>query len=105
MSTETQFTVQRGETFIANATLKESDGTPRDITDYNFTGSMKPTFSSATEYEITITKTSAVSGSIKITLDTTTIPAGRYPYNIFIESGSVRKNMLKGSMIVEESTL
>lgn len=104
MARNTQFTVAKGETFRAPATLKNSDATPRDITDYTFVGQIKPTYSDNTEYPFTIEKTSSVSGSILISLDTQNIPAGRYPYNIFIMSGSVTRSMLEGSFIIREST-
>lgn len=105
MARNTQFTVARGETFRAPATLRNSDATPRDITDYGFTGSIKPTYSDDDSYSFTITKTNAVSGSILITLDTTNIDAGIYPYTIFIDSGSIRRAMLEGNFIIRESTL
>lgn len=105
MARNTQFTVARGETFRAPTTLRNSDSTPRDITDYSFTGSIKPTYSDDTKYYFTITKTSNVSGSIIIELDTTNIPSGKYPYSIFIVSGSIKRAMLEGSFIIRESTL
>lgn len=104
MAKNTQFTVVRGETFSAPTTLRNSDATPRNITDYTFSGQIKPTYSDDTEYPFVIEKISNISGSIVITLDTTNIPSGRYPYNVFIMSGSVTRCMLEGTFIIKEST-
>ncbi len=105
MARNTQFTVARGETFRSAATLTNSDGSYKDITNYVFTGKIKPTYSDDTSYPFTITKTSNVSGSILITLQTYNIPDGTYPYTIFAISASITRSMMEGSFIIRPSTL
>lgn len=105
MIRNTQYTVARGETFSKEVIYKNSQSLAIDITDYTFTGSIKPTYSDTISYPFTITKNSpADSGSIELFLDTSQIVDGRYVYTVFAESGSMRNVVVEGDFIIRPST-
>ena len=109
MPQNTKLTIGRGETFVLPMNLKLSDGTPRDLTDLTFTGSIKETYSTeqaAVEFGFIINEPSS-SGALEaiLTADQTLgMRADTYVYTMFITSGSVERILLEGQFIVRPTT-
>ena len=110
MARNTKFSIGQGETFrlLINLTLMDSGSTPLDITDYNFSGSIRETYSS----DIVSTRFSFEknlpyqSGSLYITLpatETAILGAQDYVYDILMVSGSNVRRFLEGQFIVRPS--
>lgn len=108
MPQNTKLTIGRGETFVLPMNLQLSDGTPRDITDLEFTGSVKETYSTDGVTPFTFTKnTPYASGSVEVSLtsaQTSVMKAADYVYTMFITSGSVTRILLEGQFIVRPTT-
>ena len=109
MPQNTKLTIGQGETFVLPMNLKLSDGTPRDLTDLEFTGSIKESYSAAqTQVEFGFVKnTPLASGSIEATLtaeQTLSMRADNYVYTMFIVSGSTERVLLEGQFIVRPTT-
>ena len=109
MPQNTKLTIGRGETFVLPMNLKLSDGTPRDITDLTFTGSVKETYSSLeAPTEFAFTKNSPQeSGSVEALLTATQtigMRADDYVYTMFIVSESVHRVLLEGQFTVRPTT-
>lgn len=104
MADNTRFSVARGETFILPMQLTLSDGSYYDLTGITFTGSLQETYSSQTKYPLSFVVQDEASGSLEMSLDTTSMKSGEYVYTTFIISGSVWNVLLDGQFQIRPST-
>jgi hypothetical protein len=96
--------IEGGTSFSTNFKLKKN-GEPIDLTGYTCTSKMKKHYGASTYYSfITSLSTPLTSGIITISMSsstTSTIPPGRYVYDVLISlSGTVIK-VIEGTVIVK----
>lgn len=106
-------TIEQGTTFELALAIKNTDGSPKDLTGYTISGSIRTSAVSATVVEdFTCTITSAAAGLVTVGLtdsETSGIPTSgstydeytEYVYDIETESGSgVIERLLNGKVFV-----
>lgn len=102
------FPIEQGTDFSLSLTLK-SNGAPIDLTDYEFSASMKKHYASLTSYEFDVEKQQPLtSGRLIIGMAssvTSTIKPGRYVYDVLatvgVGSTASTSKYFKGTIIVE----
>ena len=85
-----------------------NDNTPWDLTNYDVTMTVRPFVGASTTTVVASTANgrmvlTALTGRINVTIDATTtgdIPAGRYAYDLVLNSGSTITRILEGKFIV-----
>ena len=105
MSRSTQLTVGQGESFKMAITILDEAGSPVDLTNVSFTGSIKETYSSTnTRANFTFQIISPPeSGSVNITIPastTSTLTAQDYVYDVIRTDGTDVRRLLEGKFIV-----
>lgn len=93
--------IDQGATFALKLNLEsEVDGCKFDITDWEFSGSIRDTFNAATaSAEFTMAIISPISGSVQAQLPssrTNTLVPGNKVYDIEMTSGSITLRLLEG---------
>lgn len=82
----TDLTADQGSTFDTTLDLVQDDGSPLDVTGYQFSGQVRKSYySSNATANLTITATNAAQGNLIVSMSAATtanIPAGRYLYDI-----------------------
>ena len=85
-------TIDQGSDFLHFLTVKDSTGTPKNLTGYTARASMRPTAESSTVYNfVTGVTTPATNGKISMSLSsgvTAAIPAGTYLYDLELIGGA-----------------
>ncbi len=102
------FPIEQGTDFSLSLTLK-SNGAPIDLSDYEFSASMKKHYSAETSYDFDIEKQEPLAnGRLIIGMAssiTSTIKPGRYVYDVLATVGigttSTTSKYFKGTIIVE----
>lgn len=102
------FSIEKGTDFSLSLTLR-ANGSPIDLTDYNFTAKMKKHFGAQNSYPFSIQKQLPYSsGKVNISMGSTItsmIAEGRYVYDVLATSGiettAITSKYFKGSIIVE----
>lgn len=102
------FPIEKGTDFSLSLTLK-ANGSPIDITDYDFSMKMRKHYGASSSYSFEITKESPYTDG-KVTLGmassvTETIAPGRYVYDVLATTGigttATTSKYFKGNIIVE----
>lgn len=104
MAIYSNLTIDQGSTFSAFVDVTDADGDALDLTGFSVAGQIRKTYSSSTAIDFTAAVSSAINGSIQITLSdtqTNNLKAGRYVYDIEIisEAGEVTR-VLEGQVEV-----
>jgi hypothetical protein len=100
--------IEKGTDFSLTLTLK-ANGAPIDLTNYTFNAKMRKYFGASNYYSFLITKEQPyTSGKVKIGIASSissTIPVGRYVYDVLATSGigstAITSKYFKGNIIVE----
>ena len=104
MATYTDLTIDQGTDFESNLDLINDDGTPIDITGYSFSGQIRKSYySSNATANIEITITNAVTGNTLLHIpaaNTANIPAGRYVYDIKMDTTTSISRVVEGIITV-----
>lgn len=99
-------TIEKGADFSTSLKLK-TDGSTINLTGYTFSCKMRKHPASSTYYTFTVTALSPLtSGVVKLEMsDTTTssIPPGRYIWDLLITLSGTTTKAIKGTVIVEGS--
>ena len=96
-------TIEQGADFTSTFTITNSNGTPYNLSNSSAIAKLKKFPSSATSYSFS---TSITTGTGKITITmtdevTSTIPEGRYYYDILVTSGSgLKTRVIEGMAFV-----
>jgi hypothetical protein len=97
-------TIPSGADFDQTFTLESFDGFPFNLTGYTGSAMMKKSPASLNPTAIfNVSFPDRTLGKIRISLASTitsSIKAGRYSYDILINSGSVKKRVVEGSALV-----
>lgn len=102
MATIQNIVIDQGTTFSLDLTLTNDDGTPTDLTDYTVSSQMRKSHYSTTYTSFTTDKVN-LTGVITISLtatQTSALKAGRYVYDIEIESSIETLRVLEGIVTV-----
>lgn len=107
MSAKYNLVCDQATTFNFQFQIK-NDSTPWDLTGYTGTMTVRPFVGASTTTVVASTANgrmvlTALTGRINVTLDATTtgaIAAGRYAYDLVLDSGSTVTRILEGKFIV-----
>lgn len=104
MASITNFALDQGSDFEAQVQVKDTLGTPRNLTNYTFAAQMRRSFSSSTATTFTVTAVDLSIGRISLTLTnavTSTLKAGNYVFDIEMTDPSGKKTrILEGQISV-----
>jgi len=108
MAQSTNLTVGQGETFKILVSVSDQTGASIDITDQNFSGSVRETYSSENvSADFSFEKINPnSSGSLYISMapaTTATLTAQDYVYDVLMTSESVTRRIIEGKFIVRPS--
>lgn len=96
--------LEQGSSFKYNITLKDDVGMPYDFAFHTLAGSMKKSYASTTIAATFQIVQTAIPGEIQMSLsdeDTATIKAGRYVFDILMETPSAEKyRVVEGQITV-----
>ena len=103
MAIYANLTVDQGSDFSSVVTVTDSDGALVDLTNYTYRGQIRKTYTSSTAVDFAITVNTPTNGELTISLtasQTSNMKAGRYVYDVEIESGNVVTRVVEGQMEV-----
>ena len=102
MATVQNITIDQGTTFSLTITLTNDDGTAKDLSSYTVSAQMRKSYYTSTYTAFTTAKVD-LTGELTISLtaaQTSNIKAGRYVYDIEIESSAETLRILEGIVTV-----
>lgn len=95
--------IERGTDFLTNFKLKQN-GSPLDLTGYTFSSKMRRHHTSSTSYSFTVTPIAPyTNGIVRIGMAssiTTSIPSGRYVYDILATFVGSTTKVIEGNVLV-----
>jgi len=104
MATISNLFVDAGSTYSNIVTVNAANGSPLDLTGYSVASQMRKSYQSSTAYAFTASIYNATGGKIRLQLtdeQSEAIPAGRYLYDVEIESPSgTRTRVIEGIVTV-----
>lgn len=100
--------LEQGETFSANVTLDQLNGSPYDLSNYSAKSEIRKSYWSANNSASFITSIDITEGTIGLTLSANTtqnLSSGRYVYDVFLTDSitNSRSKVLEGILFVEPS--
>lgn len=101
MATKLNIVIDQGSTFSSEITVLDDNDEPVDFTGYTANSQMRKSFSSSTAYAFTVAASNA--GVITLSMNAATtnaISAGRYVYDLEVESGGIRSRLIEGIAVV-----
>jgi hypothetical protein len=97
-------TLEQGTDYDVEFTIKNDDGSPLNLTDYDAASIIRKTYTSVTSYPFQVTFVDRISGEIKISMGssvTTTLKEGRYMYDVVLTSPNSKKSrVIQGNLLV-----
>jgi hypothetical protein len=96
-------TIDKGVTFLTSLKLKQ-DGAPINLGGYTCTSKMRKHYGASTSYPLTINIVSPSEGTITIGMASTitsTIPIGRYVYDVLISFSGSTSKVVEGTITVK----
>ena len=95
--------IDQGTTFSLSIGVNDQNGDPKDLTDYTAAAQMRRSYYTNTSIDFTAEVSLPLDGEVTISLtaaQTTAIKAGRYVYDIEIESEEETVRVLEGIVVV-----
>lgn len=96
--------IEKNTDFSTNFKLKK-DGAPLDLTGYTFASKLRKHYTASTAYNFTVTPLAPLSnGIIKVSMAssiTSTIPNGRYVYDVLTTISGTTTKVIEGTVIVK----
>lgn len=95
--------IEKGTDYFKTLTVK-INGNIVDLTGYTIVSKIRKHYSSTTSYSFTPTILSAANGSLKIEMNdtlTSSIPIGRYVWDLLITKNNITTKVFKGTVIIE----
>ena len=96
--------IEKGTDFSTNFKLKK-DGSPIDLTGYTFSAKMRKYYTSTNYYTLNVQTLAPLSGGlIKVGMAssiTSTIPSGRYVYDVLITLSGTTTKVIEGNVLVK----
>jgi hypothetical protein len=103
MAVYSNLTVDQGASFSANIDVTDSDGDALNLDGYSVAGQIRKTYSSTTAVDFTASIINASAGVVQISLSATqtnNMKAGRYVYDVEINSGGTITRVVEGQVEV-----
>lgn len=103
MATIQNLFIDQGTTFSLAIVVSDQNGDAKDLTDYTVRGQLRKSYNSSTAISFTATKSTPLDGEITIALtatQTSALKAGRYVYDIEIESNEETLRVLEGIVVI-----
>lgn len=102
MSNKINIILDQGTTFNTTYVIHDSDDIPIDFTGFTANSQIRKTYSSTNSYSFGVNLTSNGQVLLSMTANTTSsIPAGRYVYDVEVENGSgTRSRIVEGIITV-----
>ncbi len=103
MATIQNLYIDQGTTYSLSITVSDQNGDVKDLTDYTVRGQLRKSYYSSTSTSFTASATSPTDGEIAISLtatQTSALKAGRYVYDIEIESDEETLRVLEGIVVI-----
>lgn len=103
MAVYSNLTVDQGASFSANIDVTDSDGDALNLDGYSVAGQIRKTYSSTTAVDFTTSIVNASAGVVQISLSATqtnNMKAGRYVYDVEINSGGTITRVVEGQVEV-----
>ena len=97
------FTIEKGADFSKTLTTK-LNGNIVDLTGYTIVSKIRKHYASTTSYNFTTSVISAINGTLKVEMNdtiTSTIPNGRYVWDLLITKNNITTKVFKGTIIIE----
>lgn len=101
MATKLNIVIDQGSTFNSEITVLDDNDEPVDFTNYTTNSQMRKSFSSSTSYAFTVVGSNT--GVITLSMNAATtnaISAGRYVYDVEVESSGIRSRLIEGIVVV-----
>lgn len=96
-------TIDKGVTFSTSIKVKQ-DGSPINLSGYTLSAKMRKHYSATTYYPFTAVSPSPTTGVVNIGMASTitsTIPTGRYVYDLIITYAQTTIKVVEGTIIVK----
>lgn len=96
-------TIDKGTTFSTSIKLKR-DGAPINLTGYTLSAKMRKHYNASSYYTFTATTASPTQGIVTVGMAssiTSTIPEGRYVYDLLITYAGTTSKAVEGTIIVK----
>ena len=103
MATIQNLYIDQGTTYSLTITVSDQNGDAKVLTDYTVRGQLRKSYYSSTSTSFTAEATSPLDGEITISLtatQTSALKAGRYVYDIEIESDEETLRVLEGIVVM-----
>jgi hypothetical protein len=103
MATIQNLYIDQGTTYSLTITVSDQNGDVKDLTDYTVTAQMRKSYYSSTATSFTASASSPTDGEVTISLtatQTSALKAGRYVYDIEIESDEETLRILEGIVVI-----
>ena len=103
MAVYSNLTIDQGASFSANIDVTDSDGDALNLDGYSVAGQIRKTYSSTTAVDFTASVINASAGVVQISLSATqtnNMKAGRYVYDVEINSGGTITRVVEGQVEV-----
>ena len=95
--------IDQGTTFLLSIIVSDQNGDPKDLTDYTAAAQMRKSYYTNTAIDFTADISLPEDGEVTISLtaeETSAIKAGRYVYDIEIESELETLRVLEGIVVI-----
>jgi len=102
MATVQNLVIDQGTTFSFTFSIQNADGTDKDLSDYSVASQIRKSYYTNTKVDVT-TDTIPLEGEVTISLtaeETSNIKAGRYVYDVEINSSFETLRVLEGIVTV-----
>jgi len=101
MAVKTNLVIDQGADFNSSFTFTDESDEPIDFTAFTANSQIRKTYTSSTAYNFQISLTN--NGIITLSMNSATtsnLSAGRYVYDLEVESSGVRSRLVEGTVIV-----
>jgi hypothetical protein len=97
-------TLEQGIDYDVDFTIRNDDGSPLNLTDYNAESVIRKTYTSSTSYPFQVSFVDRIAGEINLSMGSTmtsTLKEGRYVYDVVLTSGNNQKSrVVQGNILV-----
>jgi len=101
VATKINIVIDQGSTFNTEITVLDENDTLIDFSAYTANSQIRKSYSSSTYYNFDVSGSN--SGVLTLSMNaatTNTIPAGRYVYDVEVETSGIRSRIVEGIVVV-----
>ena len=95
--------IDAGATFSTEITVRENDGTPKNLSGHIVSSQLRKSYYSTTATDFNISITDAANGTISMVLssaNTANLRAGRYVYDVELQYNNIVTRIFEGIVVV-----